>query len=88
LPDLLQTTLPKAKLVRQLIAAAALAILGVFGGVHSLCFGQQLCHLIALCFEALALNFVPSNATWPSLTKPALWQSCKTWTNKPDRALK
>jgi hypothetical protein len=42
---------PEAKLFRQLITSATLAILGVFGGVHR------------LRASALARNFVPSNAT-------------------------
>ena len=42
--------------------------------------------LIALCFDALALTFVPSSATCPSFTSPACWHNASTCTNRPDSA--
>jgi hypothetical protein len=50
-----------------------------FGGLHRL-------YLIAVCAEALSRIFVPSNATWPTLTNPACWHSWSTCVNNPPSA--
>jgi len=41
---------------------------------------------MALCLDALARSLVPSSATRPSLTKPAVWQSRSTSTNSALKA--
>ena len=43
---------------------------------------------MALCFDAFALIFVPSSATWPSFTRPAFSASFKTCTNSPASAFR
>src|ERR1019366_1052873 len=45
-------------------------------------------HNIALCLLALALILVPSIATWPSLTRPALAHSNNACVNSPASAVR
>src|ERR1035441_5306658 len=45
-------------------------------------------YLIALCFDAFALIFVPSSATWPSLTSPAVSHNFRTCRNSAPSAFK
>ena len=43
---------------------------------------------IALCFDAFAFIFVPSNATLPSLTSRAFFARPSTWVNSSARAFR
>jgi hypothetical protein len=76
LADLLEPRLLALQLPGQLVAALALAVLGVVLGVSLLGRGQQ----------RLDLFVEPSRATWPSLTKPICFAISSTCTNRPASA--